>query len=114
LSETASSKKKIGVAGGDPGRGRAIVMRGDYGCTACHAVPGITFPRGVTGPPLDGMADRALIAGQLPNNPDVLVSFLLNPPRLVPNTGMPDVRLNLDQARDVAAFLYTLEADRDP
>jgi hypothetical protein len=32
----------------------------------------------------------------------------------VPNTGMPDVRLNLDQARDVAAFLYTLEADRDP
>lgn len=114
LSETASAKKTVEVAGGDAGRGRAIVMRGDYGCTACHAVPGIGFPRGVAGPPLDGMADRAFIAGQLPNKPDVLVSFLLNPPRFVPKTGMPDVRLSLDQARDIAAFLYTLEADRDP
>jgi cytochrome c2 len=112
LSESARSIQK--VPGGDAARGRAIVVRGNYGCTACHAVPGVELPRGIAGPPLEGMADRAFIAGQLPNKPDVLVSFLMNPPRLVPNTGMPDVRLNLDQARDVAAFLYTLEADDGP
>ena len=71
-------------------------------------------PRGVVGPPLDGMASRAFIAGQLPNTPDVLVAFLQNPPALVPATGMPDVRLSLDQARHVAAYLYTLKAPRAP
>jgi cytochrome c2 len=112
LSDTASPVQK--VPGGDAARGRAIVVRGNYGCTACHAIPGIDFPRGVSGPPLAGMADRAFIAGQLPNKPDVLVPFLQNPSRLVPDTGMPDVRLSLDQARDVAAFLYTLEANHGP
>ena len=113
LSENASAEKKVTVPGGDPARGRAIISRGQYGCTACHAIPGIEFPRGIAGPPLAGMANRAFIAGELPNRPDILVDFLMNPPRLVPKTGMPDVRLSLDQARDIAAFLYTLEAGDD-
>ena len=114
LSESASASRKVKVAGGDAARGRAIVVRGNHGCTACHAIPGIALPRGIAGPPLAGMAQRAFIAGELPNKPDVLVAFLMNPPRLVPKTGMPDVRLSLDQARDVAAFLYTLEAGDGP
>jgi cytochrome c2 len=69
-------------------------------------------PYGVVGPPLDGMASRAFIAGQLPNTPDVLVAFLQNPAALVPATAMPDVRLGLAQARDIAAYLYTLTAPR--
>ena len=113
LSEPATRKEQRQVPGGNAARGRAIVVRGNYGCAACHSIPGIDFPRGIAGPPLQGMADRAFIAGQLPNKPEVLVQFLQNPPRLVPKSGMPDVRLSLDQARDVAAFLYTLEADDD-
>jgi cytochrome c oxidase subunit 2 len=109
LSGTAASQKSAPVPGGDAARGRAIVASGAYGCTACHAVPGIRAPRGVAGPPLDGMAQRGFIAGQLPNKPDVLVAFLQDPPALVPATGMPDVRLSLDEARDIAAFLYALE-----
>jgi cytochrome c2 len=113
LSETVSSDDKQ-VRDGDPARGRAIIASGVHGCTACHSIPGIRAPRGVVGPPLGGMARRGFIAGQLPNKPDVLVAFLQNPPALVPETGMPDVRVSLEEARHIAAFLYTLEPARDP
>ena len=102
------------VQGGDGARGRAILRSGTHGCAACHEVPGVRFPRGVAGPPLDGMADRAFIAGQLPNTPEVLVAFLQDPPSLVPRTGIPDVRMSLEDARHVAAYLYALERGRDP
>jgi cytochrome c553/cytochrome c2 len=94
---------------GDPARGRAIVASGAHGCTACHAIPGIRRARGNVGPPLGGLARRSFLAGQLPNNAEVLVAFLRNPAALAPQTGMPDVGLNNEEARDIAAFLYTLE-----
>jgi cytochrome c2 len=108
LQESEGSDTKV-VRDGDPARGRAIVASGQHGCTACHAVPGVRFPQGIAGPPLHGFAGRAFIAGQLPNMPDTLIAFLQNPAALVPRTGMPDVRLGLEGARHVAAFLYTLE-----
>jgi cytochrome c len=107
-----ASADTLQVPNGDPARGRAIVAGGAYGCTGCHAIRGMGAPYGVVGPPLDGMASRAFIAGQLPNTPDVLVAFLQNPAALVPATAMPDVRLGLAQARDIAAYLYTLTAPR--
>jgi cytochrome c2 len=109
--KTAASDTKQ-VRDGDASVGRAIVASGRYGCTACHSIPGIRSPKGIVGPPLDGMAARAFIAGQLPNTPDTLVAFLQNPAALIPQTGMPDVRLGLEGARHVAAFLYTLEPSR--
>jgi cytochrome c2 len=108
LSRPTSYETK-GVQGGDPARGFALIVRGDHGCQACHAIPGIRVPKGVAGPPLAGMARRGFIAGQLPNKPGVMIAFLQNPPALVPTTGMPNVGLDLAQARDIAAFLYTLE-----
>jgi len=98
------------VPEGDPILGRAIVASGAHGCTGCHAIPGIRGRRGVVGPPLGGMAQRSFIAGQLPNTPNVLIEFLQDPPALVPQTGMPDVRVSLEEARHIAAYLYTLEA----
>jgi cytochrome c2 len=112
LAEYVSDDKQ--VRDGDPARGRAIVASGVHGCTACHTIPGIQASRGVVGPPLGGMARRSFIAGQLPNKPDVLVAFLQDPPAFVPETGMPDVRVSLEEARHIAAFLYTLEPARDP
>jgi cytochrome c2 len=102
------------VQEGDAARGDAILRSGAHGCAACHQVPGVRFPRGVAGPPLSGMRDRAFIAGQLPNTPGMLVAFLQDPPSLVPRTGMPDVRMSLEDARHVAAYLYSMERDRDP
>jgi mono/diheme cytochrome c family protein len=90
------------------------VANGRFGCSACHAIPGVDFPKGVAGPPLQGMAGRAFIAGQLPNKPEVLVAFLRHPPALIARTGMPDVGLTADQARDIAAYLYALDGAHEP
>ncbi len=57
---------------------------------------------------LEGFADRPLIAGRLPNQPDILVRWLLDPPSLAPDTAMPPSALSQAQARDLAAYLYTL------
>ena len=108
LSETASDTNKV-VENGDPARGRALLASGVHGCTTCHTIPGIRGIRGVVGPPLTGLARRSFIAGQLPNVPGVLIAFLENPPALVPNTGMPKVGLTPEEARHIAAYLYTLE-----
>lgn len=96
---------------GDAARGRAIVASGVYGCAACHAFPDIATPKGVVGPPLEGFARRGLIAGQLPNKPGVLIAFLLDPASLVPDTGMPNVGMTPEEARQIADYLYTLEPD---
>jgi cytochrome c2 len=102
------------VANGDPARGRVIIASGTHGCTTCHAIPGMRGAQGVVGPPLDGLARRGFIAGQLPNVPGVLVAFLENPPVLVPNTGMPNVGLTPEEARHIAAYLYTVEPSDAP
>ena len=80
------------------------------GCGACHEIPGVRWPRGRVGPSLDGFARRALIGGQFPNRPDILGLWVRNAPALSPRTGMPPMPLSEQEARDVAAYLYTLDA----
>ena len=94
------------LAGADPSRAVTIMERA--GCGACHAVPGLEWPAGSLGPSLDGFGGSPLIAGRLPNQPAVLTSFLRDAPSLLPDTAMPAMPLTQDEARDVAAYLYTL------
>lgn len=89
-------------------RGRAAIERA--GCGACHAIPGVAWPRGRVGPPLHGVGDRLLIAGRLPNRPAILAAFLRDAPALVPETGMPPMPITEEEARDAAAYLATLRA----
>ncbi|WP_269713298.1 c-type cytochrome [Caulobacter sp. NIBR2454] len=96
------------IAGADPGAGRAAMER--VGCGACHQIPGVRWPQGKVGPSLEGFADRALIAGQLPNQPQTLAAFIRNAPALSPNSGMPPMPVTEEEARDIAAYLYTLDA----
>lgn len=79
------------------------------GCAACHVIPGIDWPQGVAGPSLEGFASRPMIAGRLPNQPGVLTAWLVDAPSLSPGTGMPPMPLTEAEARDVAAYLYTLD-----
>ena len=97
------------IAGADPKRGLALIE--SHGCGACHQIPGVDWPRGEVGGALAGFADRTLIAGRHPNQPDVLVRWLRDPPALSPDTAMPASTLTQVQARDVAAYLYTLHGD---
>lgn len=94
------------VVDGDPRLGRMLVAA--YGCSACHLIPGIEQATGTVGPSLAGFGRRAYVAGRLPNRPAVLTSWLRDPPAIDPATAMPALGLSEAEARDVAAFLYTL------
>jgi sulfur-oxidizing protein SoxX len=95
------------IAGADPARG--LVVMESVGCGACHAIPGVKWPTGTVGGSLNGFAERPLIAGRLPNQPDTLVAWLKDAPSLSPTTGMPPMPITEAQARDVAAYLYSLD-----
>lgn len=95
------------VRGGDPERGAQIIS--EIGCGACHKIPGIDGAEGVVGPPLTDWPSRSFIAGKLPNEPNNLIKWIMDAPSVEPKTAMPDLDLTADQARDVAAYLYTLE-----
>lgn len=96
------------MAGADAGRGRQIIER--VGCGACHVVPGVSWPQGRVGPSLDGFARQALIAGRFSNQPETLALWVRNAPALSPGTAMPPMPLTEQEARDVAAYLFTLDA----
>lgn len=96
-----------GLAGADPQEGLRLIRA--VGCAACHRIPGVDWPSGRSAPALEGFARRPMIAGALPNQPQVLVRFVRDAPALAPQIAMPPMPLGHDQARHVVAYLYTLE-----
>ncbi|MBM6594945.1 c-type cytochrome [Microvirga pudoricolor] len=96
------------IAGAEPERGRHLIY--SYGCGTCHAIEGVPGARGMVGPKLDDFAQRTMLAGILPNVPRHLVPWLVDPPAIEPKTGMPKMGVTDAEARDMAAYLYTLGA----
>ncbi|MGH7025691.1 MAG: c-type cytochrome [Caulobacteraceae bacterium] len=92
---------------GDPARGKVLI--GQAQCGACHEIPGVFEARGLVGPPLAAYGRRTMIAGMLPNTSDNLALWLRFPQSVTPGNAMPDTGLSEGQARDVAAYLYTLK-----
>jgi cytochrome c len=106
LGGCAASEDVSTLTGGDAERGKAALRA--YGCTACHTIPGVPGANGLVGPPLGGIASRAYIGGVAPNTPDNMVRWLMDPPALAPRTAMPNLGVGTSDARDMAAYLYTL------
>lgn len=94
------------VAGGDPAAGKPLVVA--YGCGSCHIIPGVSGANGLVGPPLNHWSRRAYIAGEVPNDPDFLVRWIEVPQAIEPGTAMPNLGVTEGQARNIAAYLYTL------
>ncbi|HEX6644052.1 MAG TPA: cytochrome c oxidase assembly protein [Gemmatimonadales bacterium] len=94
------------LTGGDPARGAVQVRR--HGCGSCHTIGGIPGADGLVGPPLDGIAARGFIGGVLPNSGENLVRWIQDPKAAAPRTAMPDLGVTESEARDIAAYLYTL------
>jgi cytochrome c2 len=94
------------VAGGDATRGKQLLMQ--FQCGACHAIPGVEAARGMAGPPLDTFGRQSYVAGRLPNQPDALVRWIVDPPGVKPGTPMPNLGVSPADARHMAAYLYTL------
>ena len=95
------------MTGGDPARGKAVIAQA--GCGACHEIPGVARADGTVGPPLDNIATRGFLAGRLANTPSNLVQWIRRPQAIDPGNGMPDPPIDDQQARDAAAYLYTLK-----
>jgi cytochrome c len=104
-----SSKQEraaVAVTGGDPGKAEAALRR--YGCVGCHIVPGIAGASGEVGPNLAGIAERVYVAGVISNTPEHLISFIVDPQAIDPKSAMPRTGISQEEARDVAAYLYSL------
>lgn len=95
------------VDGGDMQRGQRIMTQ--YQCGACHRIPEVPAAHGTIGPTLEKFGLRSFIAGEIPNRPDVLVRWIVEPRALIPDTTMPSVGASVQDARDMAAYLMSLQ-----
>lgn len=93
------------ITGGDAHRGRLAFVQ--KGCGGCHAIRGIAGANGLVGPPLTGVAERAVIGGKLENTPENLMHWIADPQGVVPGNAMPNLPMTRQEQRDIAAFLYT-------
>jgi cytochrome c2 len=94
------------ITGGRVEAGKAAIRR--HGCGACHQIPGIASAEGRVGPDLSGIGTRSEIAGVLANDPANLIRWIRDPQGVVPGNGMPDQGIGEAEARDIAAYLYTI------
>lgn len=98
------------VEGGDPVRGAQSIQR--QGCHSCHRIPGIPGANSYVGPPLIAWSERQYIAGSMENTPDNLIAWIMQPQAIEPGTAMPNMGIDEQEARDIAAFLYTLKSEQ--
>ena len=85
--------------GGDPAKGKKLFET--VGCQACHKVNGNGE---LFGPDLTRIGQKV--------NPDWLVSWIRNPDEYNPESIMPNLRLTLDQASDITAYLLQFDQKR--
>jgi cytochrome c2 len=99
-----SDRRAAVDVGGDAGRGRVLLAQ--YGCAGCHTIKGVRAERGLVGPPLADLRQRAFVAGSLPNTPANMEQWIVHPRQFNPNSAMPDLGVTPEQARDMTAYLY--------
>jgi cytochrome c len=95
------------MTGGFPDRGKQAIRH--YGCGSCHTIPGVPGATASVGPSLDKWKGRVYIAGRLTNVPDNLLKFIQLPQHYQPGGAMPNLGVKPQDAKDIAAYLYTLE-----
>lgn len=87
--------------------GRVAIRK--YGCGSCHTIPGIKGADALVGPPLVHFRRRTFIAGQLKNTEANLRRWITDPQGVEPGTAMPDLDVTADDARNIAAYLESLD-----
>lgn len=91
---------------GDPNAGRTLFAT--KGCPGCHTVQHVPTANGAVGPNLTNVVLRPTLGGdRLENTPDNMAHWIMDPPGMKPGTAMPNLGLNQQEARDIAAFLFS-------
>jgi cytochrome c len=91
---------------GSEERGRLLLEQ--YDCGKCHVIPGVRRAQGMLGPALHDQSRNAYLAGEIPNQPELLIRWIQHPSALVPDTLMPDQGVPESHARDMSAYLMSL------
>jgi len=91
--------------------GREAIVR--YGCGACHVIPGVRQATGRVGPRLEDLVNQSYLAGVLPNTEEYLAACILEPREINPLTAMPDLEVTAQEAQEMAAYLYSPQAQGD-
>jgi cytochrome c1 len=94
------------LTGGSAARGKPAIDK--YGCGACHTIPGIRGANATVGPPLTQVAARHYLGGHLTNTPGNMIKWIQHPQQIDPKNAMPELGVTDQDAKDIAAFLYTL------
>lgn len=94
------------IDGGDARVGKQLLAQ--YRCGSCHRIPDVEAARGLAGPSLERFALRSYVAGRWPNRQETLVRWIGAPQEMAPGTLMPQMGVSADDARHMAAYLYTL------
>jgi cytochrome c2 len=102
----SAMKEAEATTGGNVTRGAAAI--GKYGCGACHNIPRVAGATATVGPPLDRVAVRTYLGGHLVNTADNMIRWIQQPQAIDARNAMPDLGVTDQDARDIAAFLYTL------
>jgi cytochrome c2 len=92
--------------GAEAARGAQLLI--DYGCTACHIIPGLPDSVSRVGPSLEELALQRYLVGQVPNTPEGLAAFIVDPQAYSPGSAMPDLDVTDFDARDMVAYLQML------
>ena len=105
---SASAKQAANaMTNGDADRGASAIA--NYGCGSCHTIRGISGANALVGPDLSRVGSRIYIAGSLDNQPVNMIQWLQDPHAINPKTVMPTVGVTERDARDIAAYLYSLK-----
>ena len=88
-------------------RGRELFVAGS--CMLCHSIQG-TSAQARSAPDLTHIASRAhLAAGALPNTPQSLAAWIIDPQKIKPGANMPAHLLPSDDLNALLAYLGTLK-----
>jgi cytochrome c1 len=104
--ESRAVKEAQALTGGSVSRGAPAI--GKYGCAGCHTIPGIEGATSTVGPPLTQVAVRQYLGGHLLNTPGNMVKWIQHPQAIDPKNAMPELGVTDQDAKDIAAYLYTL------
>jgi len=105
---------RVSFAEANPKHGRQLLD--GKGCTGCHTFSGVpafeTKPAVAKAGPTALAPDLRHARARLA--PGTLLTWITDPQSLKPDTPMPKLPLSADEARDIAAYIYTAELSPEP
>ena len=95
------------MTGGDPQLGRRQLAM--HSCISCHTIPGVPKGDGTSAPSLAHWSKHESFVNTYDNTSENLIRWLQNPSHMKPGTKMPNLNVSEKDARDMAAYLFSLK-----